>query len=290
METKHAYLIIAHNNFNILKRLLQLIDDERNDIYLHIDKKVKDFNGGGYSSLIKKSKLYFIENRIDVRWGDVSQIKVELLLFREASSRGTYQYYHLLSGVDLPLKSQDEIHRFFNEHKGGEFIDFDLGDCQSEDRLRHIWLFVRKIKIGNNRILENIRNYALNLQYRIGYDHIGTKLGILRKGANWVSITDPAVRYLLEKSKEQLHYYRYSFGCDEIYKHTTLSNSKFINNVSKYGNMRMIDWQRGGPYTFTSEDFDMLINSDSLFARKFDESVDFEVVEKIYNYHMSKNK
>ena len=39
---KHAYLIIAHNQFALLKELLKSIDDERNDIYIHIDKKIKN--------------------------------------------------------------------------------------------------------------------------------------------------------------------------------------------------------------------------------------------------------
>ena len=34
---KHAYLIIAHNEPNILKTLLLMLDDERNDVYLHVD-------------------------------------------------------------------------------------------------------------------------------------------------------------------------------------------------------------------------------------------------------------
>lgn len=37
---KHAYLIIAHHEFEILKKLVQAIDDERNDIYIHFDKKM----------------------------------------------------------------------------------------------------------------------------------------------------------------------------------------------------------------------------------------------------------
>ena len=41
---KHAYLILAHNNFYCLERLLKLLDDERNDIFLHVDKKVKNFD------------------------------------------------------------------------------------------------------------------------------------------------------------------------------------------------------------------------------------------------------
>lgn len=43
---KHAYLIIAHNEFELLKLLIDRIDDARNDIYIHIDQKLilKDLN------------------------------------------------------------------------------------------------------------------------------------------------------------------------------------------------------------------------------------------------------
>ena len=35
---------MAHNTFNVLEYLLKDLDDERNDIYLHIDKKVKNID------------------------------------------------------------------------------------------------------------------------------------------------------------------------------------------------------------------------------------------------------
>ena len=38
---KHAFLIIAHNEYPVLEVLLSMLDDERNDIYLHIDKRAK---------------------------------------------------------------------------------------------------------------------------------------------------------------------------------------------------------------------------------------------------------
>lgn len=41
MVMKHAYLIIAHSNLKQLQQLLLLLDDPRNDIYIHIDKKSK---------------------------------------------------------------------------------------------------------------------------------------------------------------------------------------------------------------------------------------------------------
>lgn len=33
---RHAYLIKAHHQFDLLEKLLWLLDDERNDIYIHI--------------------------------------------------------------------------------------------------------------------------------------------------------------------------------------------------------------------------------------------------------------
>ena len=65
---KHAYLIIAHDEPYILEKVLKLIDDERNDIYLHIDKKWKDFNFKYFKSVVRESHLFFTK-RLDVRWG-----------------------------------------------------------------------------------------------------------------------------------------------------------------------------------------------------------------------------
>ena len=62
---KHAYLIMAHNNFEILEKTLKILDDERNDFYIHVDKKVKNFDFEKFKNIIQKSRIIFIE-RIDV--------------------------------------------------------------------------------------------------------------------------------------------------------------------------------------------------------------------------------
>ena len=49
---KHAYLIMAHNSIESLKHLLQVIDDERNDIFLHIDKKMQFLNKAEIASWV----------------------------------------------------------------------------------------------------------------------------------------------------------------------------------------------------------------------------------------------
>ena len=47
--------------------------------------------------------------------------------------------------------------------------------------------------------------------------------------------------------------------------------------------LRKIDWNRGTPYVWRSDDFEELTNDDYLFARKFS-SCDMDIVLKIRNY------
>lgn len=48
VDDKHAYCIMAHANWKQLQMIIDDIDDERNDIYLHIDaKSLSDYNNWG---------------------------------------------------------------------------------------------------------------------------------------------------------------------------------------------------------------------------------------------------
>ena len=70
---KHAYLILAHNEFVILERLIQAIDDERNDIYIHFDGKLENYPV--FQPL--HAGLFILTYRIAVRWGAISVVKEE---------------------------------------------------------------------------------------------------------------------------------------------------------------------------------------------------------------------
>lgn len=112
---RHAYLIKAHHQFDLLEKLLRLLDDERNDIYIHIGVGV-DYERAKFEKCVKKSGIFFVDP-VKESWGGYSQIESELHLF-EVAAENSYAYYHLLSGVDLPLKTQDEIHAFLKQMKG----------------------------------------------------------------------------------------------------------------------------------------------------------------------------
>ena len=137
---KHAYLILAHNNFYTLKVLLKLLDNENNDIYIHIDKKTRNVPKEEILSVVQKSNLHWV-TPIKTYWGHSSLVNAELKLIKTAILNGEYEYLHLISGVDLPLKKQSEIHKFFEDNKGKEFVGFSNFKNNYEDRVKYYyWL------------------------------------------------------------------------------------------------------------------------------------------------------
>lgn len=297
MENKHAYLIMAHNEFDILEKQLILLDDYRNDIYIHIDKKVKDFNFDYYKNIVKKSNLYYVD-RIDVRWGDFSQIKCELILLKNAILKN-YRYYHLISGVDLPLKTNDEIHSFFNSNDGLEFIHFCIEQQAINVRYRvSRYHFMRWCRTSNkyiNYIASNINRILNVIQNKINFQRKWDGNIKLQYGANWFSITNDLAKYVISKEDWISKYFKYTSCADELFLQTIVYNSKFMTSLYKkemdddYTScMRLIDWKRGGPYIFRNEDFQELVNSDRIFARKFSSKVDNEVINNIFDYLVNK--
>ncbi len=68
---------------------------------------------------------------------------VELGLLDAAVKGAPYTYYHLLSGQDLPIKSQDFIHAYFNRYPGKDYVRFQEPTFHFDYRIRH-FIFFRK--------------------------------------------------------------------------------------------------------------------------------------------------
>jgi hypothetical protein len=291
---KHAYLIMAHNNFYVLEKLLCLIDDERNDIYIHIDKKVEKFDFNYFKALLKKSKIFFI-NRINVNWGGFSQVKCWMLLLKSAIEN-RYEYYHLLSGVDLPLKTQDYIHTFFDVNAGKEFIGFDPEVGLYRKRVKYIYIFNESRSSTKiiSELKRQIRRSFVGAQILLRYDRTNKFSYEMKKGQLWCSISHALAEFLIDNDENINNLFKYSTSSDECFIQTIAFNSNFRGKIydmnDEYAScMRYIDWNRGDrnrghPYIFRKRDYEELINSDKLFARKFDENIDKEIVDMIYGY------
>ena len=179
MSKKHAYLILAHSEPEILGILVSLLDDERNDIFIHIDKKsnIIDFS----NVKTDRSDLYFLKKRIDAKWGGHSLVEIEFLLMKTARNKSNYAYYHIISGVDLPLHNQDYIHSFI-ESLGGdkEFVsiaaDSDIGNKKDIlHKTDQYWLFTDNIR-RNGTIKSFVSNFLASV-----FVNIQSIIGIQRK-------------------------------------------------------------------------------------------------------------
>src|SRR5690606_19316637 len=194
---KFAYLIMIHTNSPVLHLLLRQIDDLRNDIYIHVDAKINFDFEAELRRQINESNIYFVSDRVSVYWAHISQVKAEYALFQDAYNH-KYTYYHLLSGSDLPIKSQDYIHSFFRNNYGKEFIGFDRNS--SPDRVKYIHLFAKYFR-SKFFLFKTLRDMFIKVQRACDISNrLGSEKGIeIKKGANWVSVTHTFVGFMLEK-------------------------------------------------------------------------------------------
>lgn len=217
--------------------------------------------------------------------GGDSQLRCELSLFEEALNGGEYHYIHLISGQDLLIKPESSIRKFLDD-KNSEFISFYPIE---ETR----YLVVPRIKyyhfFPGNRNKTSwciLRSASYRLQKIL---HINRRKDYdMPMGSNWCTITTSCARFLCDNKCWILKYFKNTTCADELYKQYILKNSSYYKNVyhDKSGmtnNLRCIDWKRGNPYQWKDQDYNELITTDFLFARKFSDDTP-ELLKKIKFY------
>ena len=98
--------------------LLSAIDDDRNDIYIHVDKKTVDVPLEDIRSAVCHSPLTFIE-RMSVNWGVLAD------MCGARTSVGGHEKTAFLLSSDIWCGFPAEIHQFFDDNAGKEYISFD---------------------------------------------------------------------------------------------------------------------------------------------------------------------
>ena len=281
---KHAYLIIAHNQFKTLQELLSVLDDTRNDIYVHFDKKLHSIP----DLQTHHAKLIVLRERVKVIWGDVSQIKAEYALFKAARYSGErYSHLHLISGTHFPLKSNDYLHEWFDSHTGSCILKH-VNSTKDEVQMRFgLYHFFLKHLVDRNPFVNKL--YHLGWRCCLG---VQKALGIRRdtsfvrgKASQWCSLTEDAVDLLLAKEKDVLKQFRRSFCSDEFFALSVLEGSEvpfcFDDRIC------FVEFVRTTPKVFTEEDFDLLISSNALFFRKMSD-LNLPLAKKIEHSFCSK--
>ena len=282
---RHAYLIMAHNQWEVLDQLLLALDDPRNDIYIHFDSKSCPPPRKHFCDLVSASRIYFTK-RFNIVWGGTQMMECTIHMLEEAM-KGHYSHYHFISGVDFPLKSQNDIHRYFEMQPNRQFVGFDWPGINSGrflSRVQYYHFLINVIGKRDNpslahRLMARIEDLSLMIQSKLHIDRINYDM---YKGSSWFSITHSAVLAIIAEKDKILK--RFSFGAntDEIWLQTFLKNSRFSECIVE-SNMRYIKWVQGNPSPeiLTMADYDDLCSTDMLFARKFDWNKDHEIILKL---------
>lgn len=293
---KHAYLITANGNFQVLNSCLKILDSDSNDIYITFDKKTfsnyDDVRELMYLPIFAEVKC--IDFKV-VNWGGYSQVAAVMSMMESAIASGVkYSYLHFLQGSDLPIKSNDDIQSFFVKNAGYEFVNVDSKDSAwAENCCRYRYYLSHNRFYRKNRLLKGLNIYMAKFQKILGILQ-NTDIQ-LYYGSALFSITDEFAQYLLSRREEIRKRFRWTLAPDEKFIQTMIMNSPFAERLLQNGghstsNAMLIDWNRdrgkNSPHVWQKEEFDYIIsrNDDNCYARKFIGNIDMDIVNRIRTY------
>lgn len=277
---------------------MTLLDEENSYIFIHIDKKsiLTDEDKSLFLRDVHLAQVIFVE-RVSVQWGAYSLVQATLNLFNEAI-KYNIDYYHLISGADLPLKTWEEFNAFFEANKGTQFVSYVPEEYQQnlQKRVKYYWFFQEQIgspkqafrqKNFKRCVFWGVQRILVLVQKAIGVDRRKRNEGVsFRIGSEWVSITNEFLQYIVSNEQWIKKTFKYTLCPDEVFVTTLLSNSKVFTEVQT--NQRYIDWGRGNPYIFRNSDYNELMHSGKLFARKFNQEVDSKIIDRILQQLLNK--
>lgn len=270
---KQAILITAYKDFLQLARLTSEFDGRFN-IYIHVDKKSR-ITSNERQILAKNKQIKYFSQDYKVNWGGFNHMRAYLGLISIALKNEDNIYFHLITGQDFPIQSNAYFDRFF-EDKNNYMSSFRLPTTGWKngglDRLKYYnfydWFNAKKSTLW----LSRIRKLQLKLNYK---RQIPSYLGQLYGGNTYWSLSRSTVQFVQNYTNQNSKFFnrfRFVFCAEEIYFQTLIMNSKYSEQVIN-NDLRYIDWKsgRGGfPAILDERDFEDIIHSEKLFARKLD--------------------
>lgn len=268
-----AYLVLVHRLPEQFKRLFKAIYEPSNFYLIHIDKKANQEIGEEVKDFLKEYPNVHILKSEKVVWGGYSMVQAELDGMNYLLSMSEeWDYFINLSGQDYPLKSQKIIKEFLSKNNGKSYIKVD-------DQ-----------KKSRPETMNRIENYFEELEDKISDE--SHKRGFMKDvvpyiGGQWMILTRNCCEFICNSTevKKFETYYFNTLIADESFFQTVLMNTSF-DGILVNDDKRAIIWIPDGdiklrPKTFTKTDFDFLQTGDHLFARKFDDNVDGQIINDI---------
>jgi len=277
---KVANIIIAHKNADQLYRLINQFDQKLYHNFIHIDRRC---NIKEYERVIGHPAVTPIVNRRKLVWAGYGFVAVtlEALDIIRSAKNEKYFYTNLISGMDFPIKPTIDLYDFLLknfENERAEFFEIlDLSIWPGLHRYERLHLIEMTIK--GRYFAERILNSIIpKREFYYG------KLKPFGRSA-WFTASIDFVGYALDYCQQNPDYLRFlktTWSPDEFIFNTLIMNSPFKERIAPHF-LRHIDWSEGkvSPRVFTYKDFDMLLETPSYLARKFDCTVDNVIISKL---------
>lgn len=123
----HAFLIQVHAYPQLLLKIIERLNAPNHYFFIHIDKKSKSIFHSSIIEAIKLTDNVTIISDYKVNWGGRSQFVVTISLMRLALSHPVkMDYFHLISGQDFPLRSNQVFDRFFEKQSVAGYMGLSL--------------------------------------------------------------------------------------------------------------------------------------------------------------------
>ena len=278
---RQAILITAYKDIRHLERLIRYFDSDF-EVFIHIDKKCSE----DFSSLVNQEHVHLYD-RYNIAWGDVNHLKAILLLMHESYKNTDLEYFHLITGSDYPIPPLPAFKDFCEQHRGDNYVEHfplphpDWGKEGGMDRIQYYWL-QPSYRVKHNRFIYNTIKLQRMLGIKRHFNYFGGK--IYGGGTYW-SVSREAVGKALEyldRNPDYLRRFRMTSIAEEICL-TSLWAGIGMPMHNDY--KRYIDWgaDGGNPQTLTEKDYDNIVNSGALFARKMASGASDKLIEILNN-------
>jgi len=269
-----VYFVLAHHRPEQLRQLVEAIRDPRDLILLHVDFKsllgVKPERNGTWPMARRLAQRY--PNIVLLRprctnWGGwtLSQVLLDAIEMALRLS-GQWTYMINLSGQCYPIKPLEEIRSALASAGERVFVELRHFSTLPEDDWHLRW----------HPIME-LPHKALKLP---GPRQPPRDFELEYKGSQWCFLPRSFCEWQRQApiAHRIRRYLRRLLLSDELIVQTLVRNGPWRDRTAPhYG--REIVWP--GPKVMTMQDWPRLTTSPAFFARKFDHTVDAEVVQRL---------
>jgi hypothetical protein len=239
-QLRIAYLVLAHTNPQLLKRVTEALTTEDCAFFIHIDRESELSNFAG----VRGENIFFSEQRRPVSWGEFSQVEATMLLIRQAlACSRNHEYLVFLQGSDYPLRSGRYVSEFLERNRGQEFISLLKMPAPGYPLSK-----INTLRYPANKPARHFASRAL-AKLRFAKRDYRKHLPGLEPyaGQAWWTLSRGACEYMVEFAESNPHvgeYFRNTFTPDEMYFHTILGNSPLRPRFRR--NLMYVDWTNRG--------------------------------------------